>query len=74
MDKMMPIAFVLATLTLIAAASAAEQKFRKLSGEQIRGAFSGMELSDEVHWYELFEKSGTLSVPRWDASGRENGG
>ena len=56
----MPIALFLATLTLIAAASAAEQKFRKLSGAQIRAAFSGKELSDEVHWYELFEKSGTL--------------
>src|SRR5437764_5877883 len=57
---MMPIALVFATVALIAAGSAAEEKFRKLSGAQIRAAFSGMELSDEVHWYELFEKSGTL--------------
>jgi hypothetical protein len=56
----MPGALVLATLMLIAANAAAEEKFRKLSGAQIRAAFTGKELSDEVHWYELFEKSGTL--------------
>jgi len=56
----MQIALLLATLISITGAIAAEQKFRKLSGAQIRAAFSGMELSDEVHWYELFEKSGIL--------------
>jgi hypothetical protein len=56
----MQIALLLVALISIAGATAAEQKFRKLSGAQIRAAFSGKELSDEVHWYELFEKSGTL--------------
>jgi hypothetical protein len=40
--------------------AAAQQKFQKLTGAQIRAKFGGMELSDEVHWYELFEKNGTL--------------
>ena len=56
----MQIALLLAALISIAGATAAEERFRKLSGAQIRAAFSGMELSDEVHWYERFEKSGIL--------------
>ena len=40
--------------------AAAQQKFQKLTGAQIRAKFGGMELSDEVHRYELFEKNGTL--------------
>ena len=57
----MQVALLLAALISIAGTTtAAEERFRKLSGAQIRAAFSGMELSDQVHWYELFEKSGAL--------------
>jgi hypothetical protein len=54
----MQIALLLTALISIAGATAAEETFCKLSGAQIRAAFSGKELSDEVHWYEIFEKSG----------------
>jgi hypothetical protein len=53
-----------AVLILIAASfgwtAAAQPKFQKLTGAQIHATFGGMELSDEVHWYDLFEKNGTL--------------
>jgi hypothetical protein len=34
--------------------AAAEQKFQKLTGAQIRTKFPGMELTDEAHWGEVF--------------------
>ena len=41
--------------------AAAEPALQKLTGAQIRAKVSGMELSDEVHWRELYERSGTLT-------------
>ena len=38
----------------------AEQGFRKLTGQQIRAKFAGMELTDEVHWYDFYDRNGTL--------------
>jgi hypothetical protein len=40
--------------------AAAQQGFRKLTGQQIRAKFAGMELTDEVHWYDFYDRSGTL--------------
>jgi hypothetical protein len=42
--------------------AAAEQKFQKLTGAQIQAKFPGMELTDEAHWGELFERNGTLTI------------
>jgi hypothetical protein len=39
----------------------AEEKFQKLNGPQIRAKFAGKELTDEVHWYDLYERNGTVS-------------
>ena len=44
------------------ATAAAEQKFQKLTGAQIQAKFSGMELTDEAHWGEVFERNGTLTI------------
>src|SRR5262245_15477032 len=41
---------------------AAEQKFQKLTGAQIQARFAGMELTDEAHWGEVFERNGTLTI------------
>ena len=46
------------TFTLILAA---QEKFQKLTGAQIRAKFAGMEVTDEVHWRELYERNGSLS-------------
>jgi hypothetical protein len=51
---------VLLTAVSVAGAAAAQQKFQKLTGVQIRAKFGGMELTDQVHWYDLYEKNGTL--------------
>ena len=42
--------------------AAAEQKFQKLTGAQIQARFPGMELTDEAHWGEVFERNGTLTI------------
>jgi hypothetical protein len=41
---------------------AAEEKFRRLSGAQIQSAFAGMELTDEVHWREVYDRNGTQTT------------
>jgi hypothetical protein len=57
-------AAMIATLGVIALESnaAAEQKFQKLTGAQIQAKFPGMELTDEAHWGEVFERNGTLTI------------
>ena len=49
----------LAAATLGASATA-EQKFQKLTGGQIRGKLGGMELTDNVHWRDLYQRNGTV--------------
>src|SRR5262245_11523450 len=46
-----------ATLGLSAAA---EEKFQKLTGGQIRGKLAGMELTDNVHWRDFYQGNGTV--------------
>jgi hypothetical protein len=43
-----------------AAPGFAAEKFRRLSGKEINARFAGMELSDDVHWRDLYERDGTL--------------
>lgn len=40
----------------------AEQKFERLTGVQIQAKFAGIELTDEAHWGEVFERNGTLTT------------
>jgi hypothetical protein len=40
-------------------ASAAD-KFRRLTGTQIRDHFVGMDLSDDVHWRDSYQRDGTV--------------
>ena len=57
-------AAMIATLGVVAfeATAAAEQKFQRLTGAQIQAKFPGMELTDEAHWGEVFERNGTLTI------------
>ena len=48
---------VLASTVLTVAAA---EKFRHLTGPQIRDRFVGMELGDDVHWRDSFRRDGTL--------------
>ncbi len=38
----------------------AAENFQKLSGVQIRAKFTGMQLTDEVHWRDIYDRDGTL--------------
>lgn len=40
----------------------AAAKFQKLTGEQIRAKFLGMELTDEIHWVEYYEVNGKVTA------------
>ena len=40
--------------------AAAEEKFHKLTGGQIRTKLAGMELTDNVHWRDLYQRNGTV--------------
>ena len=39
----------------------AAQKFHKLTGAQVQAKINGMEITDEVHWGDVFERNGTLT-------------
>jgi len=47
-------------LSLILRAESAE-KFQKLSGAQVVAKIAGMEITDEVHWGDVFERNSTLT-------------
>src|SRR5262245_62885308 len=51
------LAFLIAAL---AASAAAEDKFQKLTGGQIRTKLAGMELTDNVHWRDLYQRDGAV--------------
>ena len=55
----------------LASGTAAEEKLQKLSAGQIRTKIAGMELTDEVHWRELYERGGTVTS---DSMGRKRTG
>jgi hypothetical protein len=56
----------IAGLMFLAAATfgsgaAAEEKFHKLTGAQIRVNLTGMEVTDNVHWRDLYERNGSVT-------------
>ena len=53
-------AIAAALLLSLGAACAAAEKSKRLSGSQIRAKFAGMQLTDEVHWRDVYERDGTL--------------
>jgi hypothetical protein len=56
-------AAMIATLGVVTFESnaAAEQEFRKLTAGQIRAKLAGMELTDNVHWRDLYQRNGTVT-------------
>jgi hypothetical protein len=51
-------------LSLVASAATglAAEKFQKLSGAQIRAKFTGMEMTDNVHFADVFGPNGALKT------------
>src|SRR3954469_2748586 len=62
--KLRKVSFVLLlpSVLLFAAHASAEPPFRKLAGKQIAAEIAGMELTDQSHWGEVFERNGTLII------------
>jgi hypothetical protein len=50
---------VLAAVAL-ASSARAEDKFQKLNGTQIQARFAGMEMTDQVHWGDVYQRNGAL--------------
>jgi hypothetical protein len=48
------------SLIALGAAPVAAEGFRKLSGPQIRAKLSGKEVTDQVHYREVYERDGTF--------------
>jgi hypothetical protein len=40
--------------------AAAEEKFQKLTGGQVRAKLAGMDLTDNVHWRDSYQRNGTV--------------
>jgi hypothetical protein len=52
--------FTLLAMALLASSAVAEDKFQKLTAGQIRAKLADMELTDNVHWRELYQRNGTV--------------
>ena len=52
--------FALLAVATLGSSATAEEKFQKLSGGQIRAKLAGMELTDNVHWRDLYQRNGTV--------------
>jgi hypothetical protein len=52
---------VLGLVGFLASDAVAAEKFQKLTGSQIRAKVAGMEITDEAHWRDVYERSGTLT-------------
>ena len=61
MKKLM-IIFTAATVGSVSfgISAVAAENSQKLSGSQIRAKFTGMQLTDEVHWRDVYDRDGTL--------------
>ena len=56
---------------LASSGAAATDKFLRLSGSQIRAKFAGMQVTDEVHWRDVYQRDGVL---RTESMGRKTVG
>ncbi|MCS6329490.1 MAG: hypothetical protein H8K06_20790 [Nitrospira sp.] len=55
-----PVLAGIGSLIALDARSVSAEKLRTLSGKEIRAAFVGMQLTDEVHYRLVYERDGTL--------------
>lgn len=51
---------LLLIVSVAATREAAAEKFQRLGSAQIRAKVAGMEITDDVHWADVFERNGTL--------------
>jgi hypothetical protein len=51
----------LLAVAILGSSADAEGKFQKLTARQIRANLAGMELTDNVHWRDLYQRNGTVT-------------
>jgi hypothetical protein len=51
----------LAALAFLMAGAVAQDKFQKLTGTQIRAKLTGMKITDQVHWFDIYQPNGTIA-------------
>src|SRR5262245_15387058 len=56
----------LLAVTTLGSTAVTQEKFQKLTGGQIRTRLGGMELTDNVHWRDLYQRNGTVMSPSMD--------
>src|SRR5262245_8611682 len=55
-----PTGLALLAVAIFGSGAAAGEKFQKLTAGQIRAKLAGMELTDNVHWRDLYQQNGTV--------------
>lgn len=56
------VAATLSVLALTVVTAGAAENFKKLPGSQISAKFAGMELTDEAHWGDVYNRDGTITT------------
>src|SRR5258705_11325610 len=56
--RLVMVAAAIAAVAVASSGLEAAEKFQKLSGAQVRAKLPGMEMTDEVHWRDIFEPNG----------------
>jgi len=60
MSKQLCTGLALLAVAICGSNVAAEGKFQRLNAGQIRAKLAGMELTDNVHWRDLYQGNGTI--------------
>ena len=60
MKQRLIIALVVVGAAAVGPIALAEEKFVKLTGTQIQARFPDMEMTDEVHWGDVYRRNGAL--------------
>ena len=55
-------ATIVAIVTLAGADALGEENFHRLMGPQIQTKFTGIEMTDGVHWGDVYSRNGTLTT------------
>src|SRR5262245_18456325 len=53
--------FVLLAGATFGLGAAAEERIHKLTGAQIRAKIAGMEVTDNIHWRDFYERNGSVT-------------
>jgi hypothetical protein len=60
LGRMLASLLILGAAALTTSNTVAADRFQKLTGSQIRAKFFGMEMTDNVHWADVFGPNGAL--------------